>query len=108
MSADVTIPEGGSGAQLDFTLNPLPGTPASDWEEGISMSTAHPVLKHVVLTSPHLTVLALMGLVACSVGGWALMRTTLGKLPVLTQMEQMLRHRREYELVSTANGASRV
>lgn len=104
-SAQVTIPEDGSGAQQDFTLTALPGTAASDWEEGISMSTAHPVLKHVVLRSPHVTVLALMGLVVCSVGGWVLMRTTHGRMPALGQM---LRGRREYEMVSTANGALRV
>lgn len=104
MSADITIPEDDSGAIQDFKLTPLPGADTADWEEGMTMST-HTLLKHVVLRTHHVALLAIMGLMLCGIGGWTLLRSTHGKLP---GMGQLVGRRREYEMVSTANGAERV
>jgi hypothetical protein len=121
-SAVVVIPEDGSGATQDFKLTPAtPGsapTAASQQqqqqqdegglEEGLSVWN-HPLLEHVGLRSNQLVVVALVGLLLCGGGGWALLRVH-GRWP-----GKLLRlPRREYELVdasntlANANGAHRV
>jgi hypothetical protein len=118
----VVIPEDGSGASQNFKLTPATAgsapTAASQQqqqqqdedgvEEGLSVWN-HPLLEHVGLRPNQLVLVALVGLLLCAGGGWALLRVH-GRWP-----GKLLRPpRREYEMVDasnsldTANGAHRV
>lgn len=71
---------------------------------------SHPALKHVVLRSHHVVLLAVVGVLLCGGGGWVLLRVHGGWRAGLLKLHR----RREYELVSatnslaSANGALRV
>jgi hypothetical protein len=102
ITSAVVVPADGSGAQLDFKLAAVAG-----WEEGIVIST-HPMLRHIVLRSHHIApLLAVIGLLVCGFGGWALLHTVHGKgtLAGIARSGLARQRQREYELVRTAQDA---